>query len=170
MRQQVKAIRKQRDHDAAILRLSALMDEDVIPGSCKEAELELPALVVDHASAARSSQWCSTRSRPSMLRMTKIGLGKVDLASCAGSPPRVSEVLALRVASTSRVGQHHRSRFASHCALLRAGTGPDHIVGDRVGASLRPACWEFLRGAACRRAVVAFSTLKPPNGPGLRAA
>lgn len=47
MRQQVKVIKTQRDYDAAIVGLSALMDEDVIPGSSKEAELELLALVIE---------------------------------------------------------------------------------------------------------------------------
>ena len=47
MKQQLKVIKTQRDYDAAIVRLSALMDEDMAPGSSKEAELELLALVIE---------------------------------------------------------------------------------------------------------------------------
>ena len=35
MKQQVKVIKTQRDYDAAVLRLSALMDEEIGPGSSK---------------------------------------------------------------------------------------------------------------------------------------
>ena len=46
MKPQVKVIKTQRDYDAAVVRLSALMDEDFLPGSSKEAELESLALVI----------------------------------------------------------------------------------------------------------------------------
>ncbi|MGC4059774.1 MAG: hypothetical protein QM749_02490 [Aquabacterium sp.] len=52
MKHQVEVIKTQRDYDTVVVRLSALMDEDFLPGSSKEAELESLALVI--ASYERS--------------------------------------------------------------------------------------------------------------------
>ena len=52
MKHQVEVIKTQHDYDAAVARLSELMDEDFLPGSSKEAELESLALVI--ASYERS--------------------------------------------------------------------------------------------------------------------
>ena len=38
---QIRVIKTQRDYDDAVARLSALMDEDIKPGSTKEGDLEL---------------------------------------------------------------------------------------------------------------------------------
>lgn len=61
----MKVIKTQRDYDAAIVRLSALMDEEMTPGSSKEAELELLALVIEsyERSKVKPSSWM--RSGPS---------------------------------------------------------------------------------------------------------
>ena len=47
MKQQIRVIKTQRDYDAAIGRLSALMDKELASGSNAEAELELLALVIE---------------------------------------------------------------------------------------------------------------------------
>lgn len=43
----VKIIKSEKEYEAAIARLSALMDIDVVPGSQEEAELELLASVIE---------------------------------------------------------------------------------------------------------------------------
>jgi HTH-type transcriptional regulator/antitoxin HigA len=47
MKQQVRVIKTQHHYDAALARLSALMDEEFTPNSSKDAELELLALVIE---------------------------------------------------------------------------------------------------------------------------
>lgn len=47
MKQSVRVIKTQREHDAALSRLSALMGQEFDPGSSEEAEFELLALVIE---------------------------------------------------------------------------------------------------------------------------
>jgi len=52
---QVRVIKTQIDYDAAIGRLSALMDEELASGSDAEAELELLALVIESYERSKIS-------------------------------------------------------------------------------------------------------------------
>jgi HTH-type transcriptional regulator/antitoxin HigA len=94
MKQQVKVIKTQRDYDAAIVRLSALMDEEMTPGSSKEAELELLALVIESYERSKVEPVQLDPIEAILFRMDQIGLKKVDLVPYMGSLPKVSEVLA----------------------------------------------------------------------------
>lgn len=94
MKQQVKVIKTQRDYDEAIVRLSALMDEEVTPGSSKEAELELLALVIESYERTKVEPVQLDPIEAILFRMGQIGLKKVDLVPYMGSLPKVSEVLA----------------------------------------------------------------------------
>lgn len=94
MKQQVKVIKTQRDYDAAIVRLSALMDEDMTPGSSKEAELELLALVIESYEGSKVAPAVSDPIEAILFRMDQLGFKKVDLVPYMGSLPKVSEVLA----------------------------------------------------------------------------
>ena len=94
MKQQVKVIKTQRDYDAAIVRLSALMDEEMTPGSSKEAELELLALVIESYERSKVEPVQLDAIEAILFRMDQIGLKKVDLVPYMGSLPKVSEVLA----------------------------------------------------------------------------
>lgn len=94
MKQQVKVIKTQRDYGAAIARLSALMDEEITPGSSKEAELELLALVIESYERGKVDPVTPDPVEAILFRMDQLGLKKVDLVPYMGSLPRVSEVLA----------------------------------------------------------------------------
>lgn len=94
MKQQVKVIKTQRDYDAAVVRLSALMDEEVAPGSSKEAELELLALVIESYERSKVDPVVPDPIEAILFRMDQLGLKKVDLVPYMGSLPKVSEVLA----------------------------------------------------------------------------
>lgn len=94
MKQQVKVIKTQREYDAAIVRLSVLMDEDMTPGSSKEVELELLALVVESYERSKVEPVVLDPIEAILFRMDQIGLKKVDLVPYMGSLPKVSEVLA----------------------------------------------------------------------------
>lgn len=94
MKQQVKVIKTQRDYDAAVARLSALMDEDIAPGSSKESELELLALVIESYERSKVEPAVADPVEAILFRMDQLGLKKVDLVPYMGSLPKVSEVLA----------------------------------------------------------------------------
>lgn len=94
MKQQVKVIKTQRDYDAAVARLSALMDEELAPGSSKESELELLALVIESYERSKVEPVVADPVEAILFRMDQLGLKKVDLVPYMGSLPKVSEVLA----------------------------------------------------------------------------
>ena len=94
MKQQVKVIKTHRDYDAAVARLSALMDEDMAPGSSKEAELELLVLVIESFERSKVEPVVPDPIEAILFRMDQLGLKKVDLVPYMGSLPKVSEVLA----------------------------------------------------------------------------
>lgn len=94
MKQSVRVIKTQRDYDAALARLSALMDEEFTPGSNKEAELELLALVI---KSYESSKVAPVRPDPIeaiLFRMDQQRLTKKDLVPYFGSLSKVSEVIS----------------------------------------------------------------------------
>lgn len=94
MKQQVKVIKTQREYDAAVARLSALMDEEIVPGSSKESELELLALVIESYERSKVEPVVVDPVEAILFRMDQLGLKKVDLVPYMGSLPKVSEVLA----------------------------------------------------------------------------
>lgn len=94
MKQQVKVIKTQRDYDASVVRLSALMDEEIALGSSKEAELELLALVIESYERSKVEPVAPDPIEAILFRMDQMGLKKVDMVPYMGSLPKVSEVLA----------------------------------------------------------------------------
>lgn len=94
MKQQVKVIKTQRDYDAAVVRLSALMDGDLTPGSGKESELELLALVINSYERSKVEPVVLDPIEAILFRMDQLGLKKVHLVPYMGSLPKVSEILA----------------------------------------------------------------------------
>ena len=94
MKQQVKVIKTQREYDAAVARLSTLMDEELAPGCSKEAELELLALVIESYERSKVEPVFPDPIEAILFRMDQLGLKKVDMVPYMGSLPKVSEVLA----------------------------------------------------------------------------
>lgn len=94
MKQQVRVIKTERDYGAAIARLSTLMDEEIAPGSSKEVELELLALVIESYERNKVAPVSPDPIEAILFRMDQMGLSKKDLALYFGSLPKVSEVLA----------------------------------------------------------------------------
>lgn len=93
MNQQVRVIKTQRDYDAAIARLSALMDEDIASGSSKEAELELLAVVIESYERGKVAPVSADPIDAILFRMDQMGLSNKDLLPYFGSLSKVSEVL-----------------------------------------------------------------------------
>jgi len=94
MMQQVRVIKTQRDYDAAIDRLSALMDEEFPSGSNSEAELELLALVIQTYERSKISPVNPDPIESILFRMDQQHLSKKDLVPYIGSLSKVSEVIS----------------------------------------------------------------------------
>jgi HTH-type transcriptional regulator / antitoxin HigA len=94
MKQQVRVIKTQRDYEATLARLSALMDEEFAPGSSKEQELELLALVIDSYERSKVAPVVPDAIEAILFRMDQQKLSKKDLVPYIGSLSKVSEVLS----------------------------------------------------------------------------
>lgn len=94
MKQQIRVIKTQRDYDAAIARLSALMDEEITPNSSKEAELELLTLVIQSYERSKIAPVKPDSIEAILFRMDQQNLSKKDLIPYLGSLSKVSEVLS----------------------------------------------------------------------------
>ena len=94
MKQSVRVIKTQRDYDAALSRLSALMDREFAPGSSEEAELELLALVIETYERSKIAPVHPDPVEAILFRMDQQKLQPKDLVPLIGSISKVSEVLA----------------------------------------------------------------------------
>lgn len=94
MNQEVRVIKTQRDYDAALARLSVLMDEEFAQDSKKGAELELLALVIESYERSQIDPIKVDPIEAILFRMDQMNLEKKDLVPYLGSLPKVSEVLS----------------------------------------------------------------------------
>lgn len=94
MKQQVRVIKTQRDYEAAVARLSALMDKEIKSGSAEEGELELLALVIESYERAQVPPAMSDPIEAILFRMDQQGLSQKDMKPFIGSASKVSEVLS----------------------------------------------------------------------------
>lgn len=94
MAQQVRVIKTQHDYDAAMTRLSTLMDMNIATGSNDEAELELLALVIKSYERSKLAPVCPDPIDAIIFRMDQQKLNAKDLVPLIGSISKVSEVLS----------------------------------------------------------------------------
>jgi HTH-type transcriptional regulator/antitoxin HigA len=94
MKQLVRVIKTQRDYDAAVARLSSLMDKEIRSGSAEEDELELLTLVISSYERTRVPPVAPDPIDAITFRMDQQALSKKDLEPFIGSPSKVSEVLS----------------------------------------------------------------------------
>ncbi|BCM25964.1 ImmA/IrrE family metallo-endopeptidase [Methyloradius palustris] len=94
MKQSVRVIKKQRDYDAALSRLSDLMSTDFAAGSDEEAELELLALVIEAYEADKVAPVIPDPIEAILFRLDQQKLSTKDLVPLIGSISKVSEVLS----------------------------------------------------------------------------
>ena len=127
MKQQVRVIKTQRDYDAALARLSALMDEEFAPDSNKEAELELLALVIESYERSKVALIKPDPIEAILFRMDQQNLSKKDLILYFGSLSKVSEVLSRkRPLSLSMIRKLH-SGLGIPADVLITGSDDDGI-------------------------------------------
>ena len=91
---QTRILKNERDHQAAIKRMSILMDQDIEPDTPAEAEFELLQLVISSYEGKVVPRPKVTPIEAIKFRMEQHGLARKDLVPFIGSLPKVSEVLS----------------------------------------------------------------------------
>ncbi len=127
MEQPVRVIKTQQGYEAALARLSALMDEDIAPGSDEESELELLALVIQAYERDKVEPPVSDPIEAILFRMDQQNLQKKDMVPYFGSLSKVSEVLARkRPLSVSMMRKLHKG-LGIPADVLLGDSEADHI-------------------------------------------
>lgn len=90
----IKIIKSEQDHGAALARLSALMSASPSAGSEEENELELLALVIEDYERQVVPPVYPDPIEAILFRMDQMQLGRKDLIPYIGSASKVSEVLS----------------------------------------------------------------------------
>jgi HTH-type transcriptional regulator/antitoxin HigA len=107
--QQVKVLKTDQDHAAALARLSALMDLDPTAGSAAEAELDLLAVVIEDYERKQVPPPVVDPIEAILFRLDQQNLSRKDLVPYIGSASKVSEVLARkRPLSLSMIRRLHQ--------------------------------------------------------------
>jgi len=90
----VKIIRSEAEYQAALHRLSELMDSDTEPGGGDENTLELLALVIQKYEKENTPLLRPDPIEAILFRMDQMGLSRKDMIPFLGSASKVSEVLS----------------------------------------------------------------------------
>lgn len=127
MDQQVRVIKTEREYHAALARLSALMDQDIEPGTEEEAALDLLVVVIADYEHSKVAPVSADPIDAILLRMDQRGLNKKDLVPFIGSVSKVSEVLARkRPLSLSMIRKLHRA-LEIPAEILLSGSDSEDI-------------------------------------------
>lgn len=127
MKQQVRVIKTQSDYDAAIARLSALMDQELMSGSNKEAELELLALVIESYERSKVEPIKPEPIEAILFRMDQQNLSKKDLIPYLGSLSKVSEVLSRKRSLSLAMIRKLHSGLGIPAEVLIAGSDEEGL-------------------------------------------
>lgn len=119
MTQKVRVLKSHDDYEAAMQRLSQLMDRPRPEGSEEEAEFELLRLVVSDYESKRATEPSVTALEAIEFRMEQQGLTRRDLEQYIGSASKVSEVLTgKRPLSIQMIRRLHRGLGIPARALI----------------------------------------------------
>lgn len=91
---EVKVIKSEADYQAALARLTKLMDSDPAPGSEDENVLELLALVIQKYETEHTAPPSPDPVEAILFRLDQLGLSRKELITYIGSASKVSEVLS----------------------------------------------------------------------------
>lgn len=141
---QIRVIKTQHDYDDAVARLSALMDEDIKPGSNKEGELELLALVIEAYERTKVAPVSPDPIEAILFRMDQMNLGKKDMIPYFGSLPKVSEVLSrTRPLSLAMIRKVHKG-LGIPAEILLGGVDDDIDLGQEPQYDYSKFPWQEL--------------------------
>jgi HTH-type transcriptional regulator/antitoxin HigA len=119
---QIRPIRTEQDHDAAVLRIEKLMGARA--GSAEGNELDVLATLVDAYEAKHQMIDAPDPVAAIEFRMEQQGLTRKDLESLIGSRARVSEVMTRKRGLTLAMVRRVRSGL---------GISADLLVGPAAG-------------------------------------
>lgn len=94
MNTQVRVIKTPQEHEAAISRLSTLMDKEIQPNSAEEAELELLSVVIEAYEREQAQPISLDPIEVILFYMDQKNLKKSDMEPYFGSTSKVYEVLS----------------------------------------------------------------------------
>lgn len=94
MNTQVRVIKTPQEHEAAISRLSALMDKEIQPNSVEEAELELLSVVIEAYEREQAQPISLDPIEVILFYMDQKNLKKSDMEQYFGSISKVYDVLS----------------------------------------------------------------------------
>lgn len=141
---QIRVIKTQQDYDDAVARLSALMDEDIKPGSNKEGELELLALVIEAYERTKVAPVSPDPIEAILFRMDQMNLRKKDMVPYFGSLPKVSEVLGrTRPLSLAMIRKVHKG-LGIPAEILLGGVDDDIDLGQEPQYDYSKFPWQEL--------------------------
>ncbi|HEX2544478.1 MAG TPA: ImmA/IrrE family metallo-endopeptidase [Ramlibacter sp.] len=131
MAYQIRVVKSEQEHAAAVKRLSEILDQDIEPGSPQEQELELLQLVLSTYERSRLQRPHVSALDALRFRMEQAQLTQKDLVPFIGSASKVSEVLSgERPLSLNMVKKLHHGLGIPAAALL-AEESADR-AGDEV--------------------------------------
>ncbi len=139
MERSIRVIKTRQEYDAALARLSSLMDGEIAPNSAEESDLELLTLVIQAYERDKVEQVVSDPIEAILFRMDQQNLQKKDLVPYLGSLSKVSEVLARkRPLSVSMMRKLHKGLGIPAEALLNEPERHDiDLSKDLVGEYLK---------------------------------
>lgn len=127
----VKIIKSEKDYEAAMARLSALMSLDPKPNSKEENELELLALVIQDFERQTVPPVKADPIESILFRMDQMQLARKDLIPYIGSISKVSEVLSRkRPLSLPMIRRLHQG-LGIPADILIEDVGTDSAVVDQ---------------------------------------
>lgn len=119
----VRVIKTPQEHEAAIARLSALMDMDIQPNSDVEAELELLSVVIEAYERNQAQPTLLDPVEVILFYMDQRGLRKSDMIPYFGTISKVSDVLSRnRPLSLAMIRKLHQG----------LGISADMLVGESL--------------------------------------
>ncbi len=127
---QIRPIRTEQDHEAAVARIEELMSAR--PGSVEGDELDVLATLVDAYEAKRHAIDAPDPVTAIQFRMEQQGLTRKDLEPLIGSRARVSEVMTGKRGLTLAMVRRVRSGLGISADLL-VGTVSRKVRAARKG-------------------------------------
>jgi HTH-type transcriptional regulator/antitoxin HigA len=133
---QIRPIRTEADHDAAVARIAELMGS--APGTPEGDELDVLATLTDAWEARYQPMDAPDPVTAIQFRMEQQGLSRKELEPMIGSRARVSEVLNGKRKLTIGMIRRVRDELGISADLL-IGSPPKRKYGKSTGAGFRPA-------------------------------
>ena len=147
MKNKVRVIKTETEYEAALARLSDLMDKKIDAGSDLENELDLLALVIREYERSKVAPPVADPIEAILFRMDQQGLQKKDLVPYFGSLPKVSEVLSRkRPLTLAMMRKLHSGLGIAAETLLQGDGGIDLSATPAYDTSKFPLQEMFKRG------------------------